>query len=109
MIPVSVPEKLTHSEAQAHCQVLGGRLATVGHLYLSWTSGLEHCEGGWLADGSVRSSVSSGCAGAEAGVRTVTPAELIDETARFDAYCYQGMIRDTAPVIILMVILLPSK
>ncbi|KAA0718511.1 Neurocan core protein [Triplophysa tibetana] len=89
VIPVSVPDKLTHSEAAAHCQVLGGGLATVGQLYLSWTSGLEHCEGGWLADGSVRSSVSSGCAGAEPGVRTVTPAELIDEAARFDAYCYQ--------------------
>ncbi|XP_051554569.1 neurocan core protein-like [Myxocyprinus asiaticus] len=89
----AVPDKLTHPEASAHCVSLGAQLATVGQLYLAWWSGLDHCEPGWLADGSVRYSVNtprSECAGREPGVRTVSPAELSNGTARFDAFCHQA-------------------
>lgn len=93
VLPASAPDRLTHLEASAHCASVGGQLATVGQLYLAWRSGLDHCEPGWLSDGSVRFSVSalrSECAGGEAGVRTVPPAELSNGTARFDAFCYHG-------------------
>lgn len=93
VFPASAPDRLTHLEASAHCASVGGQLATVGQLYLAWRSGLDHCEPGWLSDGSVRFSVSaprSDCAGGEAGVRTVPPAELSNGSARFDAFCYHG-------------------
>ncbi|KAL0201854.1 hypothetical protein M9458_005041, partial [Cirrhinus mrigala] len=92
VFPAAVPDKLTHPEASAHCASLGGRLATVGQLYLAWRSGLDHCEPAWLSDGSVRFSVSSlrsDCPAGEPGVRTVSPTELSNGTAGFDAFCYR--------------------
>ncbi|XP_073713965.1 neurocan core protein-like [Misgurnus anguillicaudatus] len=109
---VTAPGKLTHPEAAAHCESLGGRLATVGQLYLAWTSGLDHCDGGWLADGSVRSSVGterSRCADAEPGVRTFTPSEPINRTDRFDAYCYQEKKSQDALSSIVKSLLKPWK
>ncbi|XP_050994514.1 neurocan core protein [Labeo rohita] len=92
VFPAAVPDRLTHPEASAHCASLGGRLATVGQLYLAWRSGLDHCEPAWLSDGSVRFSISSlrsDCPAGEPGVRTVSPTELSNGTARFDAFCYR--------------------
>ncbi|XP_059420219.1 neurocan core protein-like [Carassius carassius] len=92
VFPVSVPERLTQDEASAHCVSLGGRLATVGQLYLSWRSGLDHCEPAWLSDGSVRFSISSlrsDCPAGEPGVRTISPTELNNGSMRFDAFCYR--------------------
>uniref|UniRef100_A0A673GPV1 Neurocan core protein-like n=1 Tax=Sinocyclocheilus rhinocerous TaxID=307959 RepID=A0A673GPV1_9TELE len=92
VFPAGVPDRLTRPEAVAHCAALGGRLATVGQLYLAWSSGLEHCEPAWLSDGSVRFSISllrSDCPAGEPGVRTVSPSELNNGTARFDAFCYR--------------------
>uniref|UniRef100_A0A8C1A1N0 Uncharacterized protein n=1 Tax=Cyprinus carpio carpio TaxID=630221 RepID=A0A8C1A1N0_CYPCA len=92
VFPAAVPERLTHVEASAHCTSLGGRLATVGQLYLSWRSGLDHCEPAWLSDGSVRFSVSSlhsDCPAGEPGVRTLSQTELNNGSMRFDAFCYR--------------------
>uniref|UniRef100_A0A8C2I894 Uncharacterized protein n=1 Tax=Cyprinus carpio TaxID=7962 RepID=A0A8C2I894_CYPCA len=92
VFPAAVPERLTHVEASAHCTSLGGRLATAGQLYLSWRSGLDHCEPAWLSDGSVRFSVSSlrsDCPAGEPGVRTLSQTELNNGSMRFDAFCYR--------------------
>uniref|UniRef100_A0A8C1SG62 Neurocan n=1 Tax=Cyprinus carpio TaxID=7962 RepID=A0A8C1SG62_CYPCA len=92
VFPAAVPERLTHVEASAQCTSLGGRLATVGQLYLSWRSGLDHCEPAWLSDGSVRFSVSSlrsDCPAGEPGVRMLSQTELNNGSMRFDAFCYR--------------------
>ncbi|XP_052405454.1 neurocan core protein [Carassius gibelio] len=92
VFPAGVPDGLTRPEAVDHCTALGGRLATVGHLYLAWSSGLDHCAPAWLSDGSVRSSISSlrsDCPTGEPGVQTFSPSELNNGTARFDAFCYR--------------------
>ncbi|XP_067220133.1 neurocan core protein [Chanodichthys erythropterus] len=112
VLPASVPDRLTHLEASAHCASVGGQLATVGQLYLAWRSGLDHCEPGWLSDGSVRFSVSalrSECAGGEAGVRSVPPAELSNGTARFDAFCYHAKKPQTALTSIMKSLLRPWR
>ncbi|XP_051557444.1 neurocan core protein-like isoform X1 [Myxocyprinus asiaticus] len=108
----TVPDKLTHPEAAAHCVSLVSQLATVGQLYLAWWSGLDHCEPGWLADGSVRYSVNtprSECAGGEPGVRTVLPAELSNGTARFDPFCYRATKPQKALTSIVKSLLRPWK
>uniref|UniRef100_A0AAV2KVR7 Neurocan b n=1 Tax=Knipowitschia caucasica TaxID=637954 RepID=A0AAV2KVR7_KNICA len=91
----SVAEKLNLATASTHCHSLGAQLATVGQLYLAWQAGLDQCDPGWLADGSVRYPINvprRNCGGDEPGVRTVysnpNRTGFPDTTALFDAYCF---------------------
>ncbi|KAI5616540.1 neurocan core protein, partial [Silurus asotus] len=96
VFPLLAPGNLTLAEAVAQCAVLGAQLATVGQLHLAWRSGLEHCEPGWLADGSVRSSVIKPrleCRSGEPGVHIDSSTELGNLTALFSAYCYRVELR----------------
>ncbi|XP_072245890.1 neurocan core protein [Leuresthes tenuis] len=93
----TVPEKLSLATASTHCHSLGAQLATVGQLYLAWQAGLDQCDPGWLADGSVRYPINvprKNCGGDEPGVRTVynnpNRTGFPDTTALFDAYCYRA-------------------
>ncbi|KAG9350632.1 hypothetical protein JZ751_024521, partial [Albula glossodonta] len=93
----TLPEKLSLATASTHCHSLGGQLATVGQLYLAWQAGLDRCDPGWLADGSVRYPINQprrNCGGDEPGVRTLyhnpNRTGFPDTTALFDAYCYRG-------------------
>ncbi|XP_037105917.1 neurocan core protein [Syngnathus acus] len=93
----TVEEKLNLATASAHCQSLGAQLATVGQLYLAWQAGLDQCDPGWLADGSVRYPINvprRNCGGDQPGVRTVysnpNRTGFPDTTAMFDAYCYRA-------------------
>lgn len=92
----SVPDRLSLSSASDRCVSLGGQLATVGQLYLAWRAGLDSCAPGWLADGSVRFSVTwphPDCEGSQPGVHTVTPNSTANNATRlYDAYCYRGRI-----------------
>ncbi|XP_076009395.1 neurocan core protein [Genypterus blacodes] len=92
----AVPEKLSLATASTHCHSLGAQLATAGQLYLAWQDGLDQCDPGWLADGSVRYPINvprKNCGGDEPGVRTVynnpNRTGFPDTTALFDAYCYR--------------------
>nr|XP_020508223.1 neurocan core protein-like [Labrus bergylta] len=91
----AVQEKLSLATASTHCHSLGAQLSTVGQLYLAWQAGLDQCDPGWLADGSVRYPINvprKNCGGDEPGVRTVynnpNRTGFPDTTALFDAYCY---------------------
>ncbi|KAJ8387750.1 hypothetical protein AAFF_G00150510 [Aldrovandia affinis] len=93
----TLPVKLSLATASTHCHSLGGQLATVGQLYLAWQGGLDRCDPGWLADGSVRYPINQprrNCGGDEPGVRTLyhnpNRTGFPDTTALFDAYCYRG-------------------
>uniref|UniRef100_A0A3B1IWZ8 Neurocan core protein-like n=2 Tax=Astyanax mexicanus TaxID=7994 RepID=A0A3B1IWZ8_ASTMX len=100
VFPSSAPGMLLLPEAVEHCASLGSQLATVGQLYLAWRSGLDHCEPGWLADGSVRYSVirpRPECGTGNPGVRTLSAAELGNSTARFGAYCYRDKLPAKKP------------
>ncbi|XP_060736051.1 neurocan core protein isoform X1 [Tachysurus vachellii] len=92
----SIPDKLSLSTASTHCHTLGAQLATVGQLYLAWQAGLDRCDPGWLADGSVRYPINQprrNCGGDEPGVRTLyhnpNRTGFPDSASRFDAYCYR--------------------
>uniref|UniRef100_A0A8C2NI04 Hyaluronan and proteoglycan link protein 2 n=1 Tax=Capra hircus TaxID=9925 RepID=A0A8C2NI04_CAPHI len=74
-----VPGRLTLSEAK------------VGHLYAAWKfSGLDQCDGGWLADGSVRFPITTPrprCGGLpDPGVRSFGFPR--PQQAAYGTYCY---------------------
>ncbi|KAM6310670.1 neurocan core protein [Podargus strigoides] len=93
----TVPGRFTWQGAWRHCRGRGASLATTGQLYLAWREGLDRCDPGWLADGSVRYPIRlprRKCGGEASGVRTLyqfpNRTGFPPATSRFDAYCYKA-------------------
>nr|XP_046251313.1 hyaluronan and proteoglycan link protein 3 [Scatophagus argus] len=84
------PTKLNFTEAVQACASDGSQIAKVGQLYAAWRlMGLDRCDAGWLADGSVRYPITkarANCGPAEPGVRSFgfPPVYL-----KFGVYCYR--------------------
>ncbi|XP_071971012.1 brevican core protein isoform X4 [Engystomops pustulosus] len=96
----SSPNKFTFEEAREHCKSLNTEMATTGQLYASWNEGLDHCNPGWLADGSVRYPIVAPrerCGGNSPGVKTIfqfrNQTGFPDSQAKYDVYCF----KDTKP------------
>ncbi|XP_039992572.1 hyaluronan and proteoglycan link protein 3-like [Xiphias gladius] len=83
--------KVNLTEAQQACQENGAEIAKVGQLYAAWKfSGLDHCEAGWLADGSVRYPITRprrNCGPSEPGVRSFGFPPPQD---KHGVYCYKS-------------------
>lgn len=80
------------AEAERACRRDGASLAKVGQIYSSWKfQQLDHCDGGWLQDGSVRFPIihpRERCGGiAEPGVRSFGYASKV--LRLYGAYCYR--------------------
>ncbi|XP_010899661.1 hyaluronan and proteoglycan link protein 3 [Esox lucius] len=84
------PQKLNFTEAVAACVQDGGHIANVGQLYAAWRfMGLDHCDAGWLADGSVRypiAKVRPNCGPSEPGVRS---SGFPPQHQKYSVYCYR--------------------
>ncbi|XP_020492158.1 hyaluronan and proteoglycan link protein 3 [Labrus bergylta] len=84
------PTKLNFTEAVEACVRDGSQIARVGQLYAAWRlMGLDRCDAGWLADGSVRYPITvprANCGPPDPGVRGFgfPPAHL-----KFSVYCYR--------------------
>ncbi|KAM5237967.1 neurocan core protein [Ctenodactylus gundi] len=94
---VGPARRLTLAGARAQCRRQGATLASVGQLHLAWHEGLDQCDPGWLADGSVRYPIQTPrrrCGGPVPGVRTVyrfaNRTGFPAPAARFDAYCFRA-------------------
>ncbi|XP_069792502.1 brevican core protein-like [Narcine bancroftii] len=95
---VSDMDNLTFGEAVLFCEERVMRLATVGELYAAWSTGLDHCTPGWLADGSIRYPIVNPrerCGGRLPGVKTLyafhNQTGSIDPESPHGAYCFQEM------------------
>ncbi|OPJ86667.1 neurocan core protein [Patagioenas fasciata monilis] len=95
----AVPGRFTWQGARRHCRSQGASLATTGQLYLAWRDGLDQCDPGWLADGSVRYPIRlprRKCGGEASGVRTLyqfpNRTGFPPATSKFDAYCYKAHV-----------------
>ncbi|MEQ2199985.1 hypothetical protein XENOCAPTIV_018977, partial [Xenoophorus captivus] len=82
----------SYDQAVHACKHQGSELALVGQLYAAWRfQKYDHCNGGWLKDGSVRFPIINPrkhCGGIpEAGVRSFGfPSKT---THLYGAYCYR--------------------
>nr|QRV07475.1 Hyaluronan and Proteoglycan Link Protein [Petromyzon marinus] len=88
--------KLSFAEAQAACAEQGATLATLGELLQGWEAGLDWCNAGWLADGSVQYPVTvprEPCGGkaTPAGLRSYGFRHRTPQ--RFDAFCFAAAIK----------------
>ncbi|XP_029010701.1 hyaluronan and proteoglycan link protein 3 [Betta splendens] len=84
------PTRLNFTEAVRACASDGSQVATVGQLFTAWRlMGLDSCDAGWLADGSVRYPITKArpnCGPPEPGVRSFGfPPRFL----KFGVYCYR--------------------
>ncbi|XP_061678452.1 hyaluronan and proteoglycan link protein 3 [Syngnathoides biaculeatus] len=84
------PSKLNFTEAVQACAGNSSRVAKVGQLYAAWRlAGLDRCDAGWLADGSVRYPIAkarANCGPPEPGVRSFG---FPPRHRKFGVYCYR--------------------
>ncbi|XP_034431259.1 hyaluronan and proteoglycan link protein 3-like isoform X2 [Hippoglossus hippoglossus] len=84
--------KMNLTEARQACQADGAEVAKVGQLYAAWKfTGLDHCDAGWLADGSVRYAITrprENCGPSEPGVRSFG---FPPPQHKHGVYCYKSV------------------
>ncbi|KAK9391344.1 brevican core protein-like [Crotalus adamanteus] len=98
---VSSLRKFTWEEAKAECEAQGVEMATTGQLYAAWNQGLDRCNPGWLADGSVRYPIVTPrekCGGNLPGVKTIflfrNQTGFPDPQSKYDVFCFK---EETSP------------
>ncbi|XP_054628007.1 hyaluronan and proteoglycan link protein 3-like [Dunckerocampus dactyliophorus] len=83
--------KVNLTEARRACEDDKAQMAKVGQLYAAWKlTGLDHCNAGWLADGSVRYPITRprrNCGPSEPGVRSFGFPPPQD---KHGVYCYKA-------------------
>lgn len=88
--------QLTFSKAQQACKEQESVLATFDQLYTAWEEGLDWCNAGWLADGTVQYPITiprvpCGGLGLAPGVRSYGARHR--NLHRYDAFCFSSSLR----------------
>ncbi|XP_062845700.1 hyaluronan and proteoglycan link protein 3-like [Trichomycterus rosablanca] len=87
---------LTFVEAQQACEDQDAVIATSDQLYAAWQEGLNCCNAGWLADGTVQYPITKprhqcGGTGVAPGVRSYGARHR--QRQRFDVFCFTSPLR----------------
>lgn len=82
---------LSFEEAQLYCRAAGAQLATTAQLHFASSKGLDNDSPGWLADGSVRSSVGGREEGVITSYRFDNQTGFPDPSSLHDVYCFKGL------------------
>lgn len=82
--------------AQRACQDQDATLATFEQLFTAWEEGLDWCNAGWLADGTVQYPITDprdGCGGVNLapGLRSYGQRHRL--LNRFDAFCFSASVK----------------
>lgn len=88
--------RLNFLGAQRACQDQDATLATFEQLFTAWDEGLDWCNAGWLADGTVQYPITAprdGCGGSDLapGLRSYGQRHRL--LHRFDAFCFSAAIK----------------
>ncbi|KAM6434999.1 hyaluronan and proteoglycan link protein 2 [Liasis olivaceus] len=88
--------QFNYFEAKTACQEQDARLATYEQLYRAWAEGLDWCNAGWVAEGSVHYPIRNSrkpCGGhlLLPGVRTYGTRDKLKD--RFDAFCFTSAVQ----------------
>ncbi|XP_027740765.1 hyaluronan and proteoglycan link protein 3 isoform X2 [Empidonax traillii] len=88
--------RLNFHEAEQVCQDQGAILANFNQLFQAWSEGLDWCNAGWLADGTVQYPIRlprKPCGGVHLapGIRSYGPRHR--HLHRFDAFCFSSALR----------------
>lgn len=83
-------------DAQQVCQDQDATLATFEQLFTAWDEGLDWCNAGWLADGTVQYPITvprDGCGGADLapGLRSYGQRHRL--LYRYDAFCFSASVK----------------
>nr|XP_020512726.1 hyaluronan and proteoglycan link protein 1 [Labrus bergylta] len=87
---------MNFQEAFQACEDQDAAIATYDQLFEAWKDGLDWCNAGWLADGSVKYPIIKSrapCGGAnnEPGVRSYGLPDK--NSSRFDVFCYASALK----------------
>ncbi|XP_076143238.1 hyaluronan and proteoglycan link protein 3-like isoform X2 [Alosa pseudoharengus] len=88
--------QLSFSKAQEACEEQGAVLATFDQLYTAWEEGLDWCNAGWLADGTVQYPITlprvpCGGLGLAPGVRSYGARHR--HLHRYDVFCFSSSLK----------------
>lgn len=88
--------RLNFHEAEQVCQDQGAILANFNQLFQAWSEGLDWCNAGWLADGTVQYPIRlprKPCGGVHLapGIRSYGPRHR--HLHRFDAFCFSSELK----------------
>uniref|UniRef100_A0A8D2M371 Hyaluronan and proteoglycan link protein 3 n=1 Tax=Zonotrichia albicollis TaxID=44394 RepID=A0A8D2M371_ZONAL len=88
--------RLNFHEAERVCQDQGAILANFNQLFQAWSEGLDWCNAGWLADGTVQYPIRlprKPCGGVHLapGIRSYGPRHR--HLHRFDAFCFSSALK----------------
>lgn len=81
--------------AHQACQDQDATLATFEQLFTAWEEGLDWCNAGWLADGTVQYPITDpreGCGGVDLapGLRSYGQRHHL---LQYDAFCFSGAVK----------------